>query len=345
MNESSVLPARIFFRKPTGARVELFCLEPEGGYASGTGEVSGEHGVIWKCMVGNAAAWSPGLTLEKKLGDGSLIRADLIERMPGAFRVRFRWTGTGKNFSALLDQAGQVPLPPYLDREPEPEDRQRYQTVYAREPGSVAAPTAGLHFTPGLLKEIRRAGFETAPVTLHVGAGTFLPVKSARMAGHEMHAETVSVGRETITQLMAAEERPVISVGTTSLRTVESLYWLGVIWNEDPIAYEGVVPELGQWTPYEKFSGLKVRDALQAVLSVMDKRKLSRLEFRTRLLIAPPYVFRIARGLLTNFHQPRSTLLLLVAAFAGEAWKEIYQFALERGFRFLSYGDCSLLLQ
>ncbi len=339
-NNSRVVEARIVFQKSSGGKVEIFCLEPPAEYG-GMGVAMAQTGKVrWKCLIGGASKWKTGQVLVKKIGDVGL-EARYLDKQGDAFLIELTWKPAKLSFAELLHQAGSIPLPPYIHRPPDASDAERYQTVYARNEGSVAAPTAGLHFTERVMDDLRSKGMRQLFVTLHVGAGTFLPVKAATLGGHIMHREFISVTRETIEGLLQAtiDGSPVIAVGTTSARTIESLYWLGVK------AHSGL-PELvvNQWDEDSGMAGIGVAEALTALLDRMERQRVSTLLTTTQLLITPGYQWKLARGLITNFHQPESTLLLLVASLVGEDWRRIYRYALENGFRFLSYGDGCLLL-
>lgn len=334
-NNTRVINARLRFRKESGALIEIFCLEPVTpvdyavNFASG-----GKEGVKWQCFVGNSKRWKTG-TLKGQVGD-AILTAERIEKSGNASIISFTWTGS-LNFAEIIEQAGELPIPPYLNRATEESDATDYQTVFSRIDGSVAAPTAGLHFTPELLKAIDDAGMERRELTLHVGAGTFQPVKSEYIGEHEMHSEFISVDRRLIEEL-AETERPIIAVGTTSVRTLESLYHLGC-----RAAVGESVAELPQWYPYsESHPCLTRREALTALAKVCGERLVA----STRVIIAPGYDYKVVTGIITNFHQPKSTLLLLVSAFVGEKWHEIYDHALaDERYRFLSYGDACLFLK
>ena len=256
--------------------------------------------------------------------------------------IEFSWTPEALPFASVIEAAGEIPLPPYLHRDAEPEDRDRYQTVFARYDGSVAAPTAGLHFTQPLIASLREQGFTFDEVTLHVGAGTFRPVATETIGEHAMHSETIVVRKSLIQDLIDHIGRPIIPVGTTSTRTLESLYWLGVMLAEQDMDLRPL--HLDQWFPYEEHAPLSSAQSLQYLIEYLDQHRLTRLEASTSLMIAPSYQMRVITGLITNFHQPKSTLLLLVSALIGERWKDCYRFALDNGFRFLSYGDSCLFL-
>jgi S-adenosylmethionine:tRNA ribosyltransferase-isomerase len=341
-NNTRVIRARLILRKDTGAVIEILCLEP---LSPPDYELSFSSGgpVEWKCIVGNLKKWKRGALKIPYLYKGTKneLTATRVGQEGDAWRIRFEWGATGLSFGEMIDLAGRLPLPPYLEREAEAGDLKRYQTVYSHYKGSVAAPTAGLHFTGQTLKKIKAAGIASAELTLHVGAGTFKPVKSTSITDHEMHSEHFFVSASTIEMLLRYHGR-IIPVGTTSARTLESLYWLGIKLKKDPEAIKRELL-LGQWDPYESGSDASVEEALETILKTMADYNIGLLRASTRLMIIPGYRFRLTDGMITNFHQPGSTLLLLVSAFTGEKWKEIYQYALENNFRFLSYGDCSLI--
>ena len=339
-NNTKVIKARIRFQKSSGGIIEIFLLEPfEADYTS---TLSATKKTTWKCMIGGVSKWK-----EEKLTQELGIRnwelgATLVEKLADAYVVEFNWNGD-ISFAEVLEQVGDIPLPPYIKRKTEEEDTARYQTIYAVDEGSVAAPTAGLHFTETVFKSLAEKNIQTAFVTLHVGAGTFKPVKAATMQDHEMHAEWIDVGFEMIVQLIEQLHKTIVAVGTTSLRTLESLYWMG--------AKAMLQPELkqlniSQWEVYEAplaNSNITAKESLAALLNWMKTNRQERLFTQSQILIAPGYQFKIAKAIITNFHQPQSTLLLLVAAAIGNDWKTIYKYALENDFRFLSYGDGSLL--
>lgn len=342
-NDTRVIEARLLFQKPTGGVIEIFCLEPGDQYRDISSAMQQSQRVVWKCMVGGASKWKPGQVLQRTFhgSAGGTLEAIYLDKKPGYFLIELSWTPAHLSFAELLHQAGAIPLPPYIKRKPEATDAERYQTVYARQEGSVAAPTAGLHFTPAVFEQLRRKEIECAYLTLHVGAGTFQPVKAVQMAGHDMHAEFIDINRQLLQQLIGKKDGPVVAVGTTSLRTLESLYWLGVNWKLHQRS-----PEQGltQWEVYDTPEpGLSCEEALTALLQWMQLKGTDRLITKTRILIAPGYKPRVISGLITNFHQPQSTLLLLVAALAGSRWRDLYDYALEKGFRFLSYGDGCLI--
>ncbi len=343
-NNTRVIQARLLFRKPTGARIEVFCLEPVEPHDYALVFRQTER-CRWMCLVGNLKKWKEGvLSREVSVGGGTVIlKAERLQSCGDSHLIEFTWNQPACTFADLLDAAGVLPIPPYLNRETEASDLQAYQTVYSKVKGSVAAPTAGLHFTPEVLADIDAQGIGREEVTLHVGAGTFKPVKSETIEGHEMHTEFISVRRSSIERVKNNLGR-IIAVGTTSVRTLESLYYIGVTLAANPnaTAEELVV---GQWMPYDEANNrLPVADALQQIVDYLDRNGGDRLVTATRIIIVPGYEFKVVRGLVTNFHQPKSTLLLLISAFVKGDWRTIYNYALAHDFRFLSYGDSSLLL-
>lgn len=340
-NETKVIRARLQFHKATGSRIEVFCLEPEKDYQLA---FSSSSPVRWKCLIGNSKRWKEGLlTMELTLGGNSVVlTAQRIAQNDQYAEIEFSWTPESLSFASVLEAAGEIPLPPYLHRDAEPADRDRYQTIYARYDGSVAAPTAGLHFTQPLIAALRNQGITFDEVTLHVGAGTFKPVATDTIGQHAMHSETIIVRNSLIENLVSHFGKPIIPVGTTSTRTLESLYWIGVMLKEQGLALRPLHVE--QWFPYESHAPMSATEALQYVLDYLDLHGLTHLEATTALMIAPLYNMRVISGLITNFHQPKSTLLLLVSALIGERWQECYRFALDHNFRFLSYGDSCLFL-
>lgn len=348
-NNTRVIEARMLFEKASGSIIEIFCLEPADDLEL-TQAMIARKKIRWNCLVGGAGKWKQSL-LEKKLhtknGELSLY-AELIERKPNNFLIEFSWQDDQLSFAEILHFAGVLPLPPYLQRQTEKADYERYQTVYAKHEGSVAAPTAGLHFTDELLDELQQNGIAEEYVTLHVGAGTFRPVKSDTMLEHDMHREWIQVKQSTIETILSYQSKTIIPVGTTSLRTLETLYWMGVKAHSNPSAAINEL-EIQQWDVYDlPQQSVAVDTALQSLLSWMQKQELDELICHTQILVAPGYKVRIADALITNFHQPNSTLLLLVAALVGNdpattGWRKIYDFALQHDFRFLSYGDGSLL--
>lgn len=343
-NNTKVIEARILFQKPTGGVIEIFCLEPHEQYGDITQAMAQTGNVLWKCLVGGASKWKHGELLQKKIITATeplMLSAAYREKRTDHFIIELSWSPPALSFAEMIHLAGAVPLPPYIKRAAEASDAERYQTVYARADGSVAAPTAGLHFTEQVFASLAEKNIQKDFVTLHVGAGTFKPVKSVTMAEHAMHAEYIDIHIDTIENVLTHLDKTIVAVGTTSLRTLESLYWLGLKLLTQP-ANPGL--EIHQWEPYEyKGAQIPAADALQALLQWLKLKNKKRLLSRTQLMIAPGYQARIAKGLITNFHQPQSTLLLLVAALAGKDWKKIYDYALQHDFRFLSYGDGSLV--
>lgn len=340
-NQTKVVQARLVFTKPTGGSIEVFCLEPHQQYADIQIAMLQTKKVWWQCMVGGAAKWKDGMVL-KMIGDDVELSASIIERSSSVFTIELSWNDD-KTFAEVLNIAGKIPLPPYLHRDAEETDKERYQTIYAKEEGSVAAPTAGLHFTNDVLATINNKNIKTDFVTLHVGAGTFKPVKATTMQEHDMHAEWIDVNIDLIKNVAMHLKQGIVAVGTTTLRTLESLYWIGgeLLDGRQPNFDKIAVP---QWTPYNDASIKHTpQQAIQALIDYLLKNNLDRLVTRTQILIAPGYEFKLVKGLITNFHQPQSTLLLLVAAFIGKDWEKVYSYALNNNFRFLSYGDGSLL--
>ena len=339
-NNTRVMAVRILFTKHTGSTIELFCLEPADDYPDVTTAMLQKGKVFWKCLVGGAKKWKEEWLSNNK--EEVVLSAKKVKQERDYFIIEFNWNDESLSFADVLQLFGTIPLPPYLNRAVEQEDNERYQTIYARYNGSVAAPTAGLHFTESLFEKLQTKGVEKDFVTLHVGAGTFKPVKAESIAEHDMHAEFIEVSVALIEHLIQYLPKTIVAVGTTSLRTIESLYWMGVkvIGNED-ISSEEI--SIVQWEAYELPQDIIAKDALNALLNWMKKWQLEKLMTKTKILIAPGYQLRVAKALITNFHQPQSTLLLLIAAIVGNDWKKIYEYALENDFRFLSYGDGSLL--
>ncbi|WP_151089441.1 S-adenosylmethionine:tRNA ribosyltransferase-isomerase [Hymenobacter baengnokdamensis] len=348
-NDTRVVRARLLAQRPSGGRVELFCLEPVAPHRAIEPALQQTSACTWRCLVGNGRRWKSGpVSLEFTVDNqpATLWAERQAIEVGGESLVDFRWEPATLPFAEVLRAAGHLPLPPYLHRPDTATDAVRYQTVYAAHEGAVAAPTAGLHFTPELLAELAERGIATGHVTLHVGAGTFQPVKAETMADHSMHAEPIIVQASLLRQLLAHRPHPVIAVGTTSLRTLESLYWLGATLVRQPTAAAEL--RVTQWQPYAPLApgetDVAPEAALQALLHHLDATGSAAIEASTQLLIAPGYRFRLAQGLITNFHQPESTLLLLVSALLGPDWRRVYTHALNHGYRFLSYGDSSLLL-
>jgi len=349
-NNTKVVEARLLFKKATGGIIELFCLEPADQYPDITTAMLQKGKVLWKCLVGGAKKWKDGLIIKKieTQGNPITLTANRIKKQGDYFVIEFSWDDDCLTFAEILHLAGQIPLPPYLNRTVEETDKDTYQTVYARHDGSVAAPTAGLHFTDELFEKLADKRIQTGFVTLHVGAGTFKPVKAATMAEHDMHSEFIDVTAAFIQQLINNLVHGIITVGTTSMRTVESLYWMGVkiIQLQQSQVLEAIdetAITIRQWDPYELSQNMPTADALNNLLHWMHTTHRERLITKTQIIIAPGYTLKIAKGLITNFHQPQSTLLLLVAAIIGDDWRKVYEYALQNNFRFLSYGDGSLL--
>ena len=344
LNNTKVINARIKFKKNTGTPIEIFCLEPYGTITEYNSIMNRQGAVRWKCMVGGAAKWKDEI-LQKEINIGEqsvILSAAKINKEAGAFVIEFSWEPGSFTFAEIISAAGDVPLPPYIKRDAEKEDAGRYQTIFAEHSGSVAAPTAGLHFSAEVFQKLAAQNIHPAFVTLHVGAGTFKPVKADTMAGHEMHAEYIDVSAEVIGQLKNNTGK-IVAVGTTSLRTIESLYWLGVKINKDKELKELSLMQWDVYSPALADTKLSAKDALTALQHWMQKNNLRNLFTQTQILIAPGYTFRMANMLVTNFHQPRSTLLLLIAAAIGDDWKKMYEYALKNNFRFLSYGDGNLI--
>ncbi len=343
-NNTKVIRARILFRKESGAIIEIFCLEPLSP-ATYDQNLSSTVSVEWKCIIGNLKKWKSGhlsLLAQPQNNEAVRLTAEKISPEGEAWRIKFSWEPSWLSFGEILDTIGRTPLPPYIKREDNHEDYLRYQTIYSEIDGSVAAPTAGLHFTREVLNSILDMGISTESITLHVGAGTFKPVKSGNIEGHEMHTEHYYVNKSTI-QALAKDDSKIVAVGTTSVRCLESIYWVGKkIMNDPVISQEKLYT--GQWEPYEDKKDIPRNEILGSVIDYMERNHLSHLSATTKIMIVPGYRFRIIEGLITNFHQPKSTLLLLLAAWVGTDWKKIYEYALKNGFRFLSYGDSSLLL-
>lgn len=340
-NNTKVIHARLFFRKPTGSTIEVFCLEPFQMPVALSFEQR-EH-CTWNCFIGNNKKWKEG-SLSRQLdihGQSVTLTATRRKAVGNAWIVDFDWDG-GLSFAELIDQAGVIPLPPYLHREAVSSDNERYQTVYALHQGSVAAPTAGLHFSPEVFEALRQKGIATDFITLHVGAGTFKPVSTPTIGEHEMHVEKIEISRSNIECILNHLGHTVIPVGTTTVRTIESVYWFGVKLSRNS---KLDAMHVMQWDPYELESlSVSTEHAYKNVLQWMEEQGIEQLEGDTQLMIAPGYRYHVISGLITNFHQPKSTLLLLVSALVGDAWKECYRYALDHQFRFLSYGDSCLFL-
>jgi len=346
-NNTKVIQARLQFKNSTGGRIEIFCLQPSEENSEPSSAMVKKKSVEWECLIGGVDKWK-----EKKISIETAnfsLDAEIVQRNVSVFTIKFSWQPNHLSFAEILEQVGEMPIPPYLKRAAEEIDASRYQTVYAAQEGSVAAPTAGLHFTEQIFEKLNAKNAIIDYVTLHVGAGTFKPVVSETIEGHDMHAEWIEVEQASIIKLLAQisdkqKHKNIIVVGTTSLRTIETLYWMGVKANQN---LEATLHELEvkQWDAYELEQNLTATDSLNCLLAWLRKNKIEKLICKTQLLIVPSYELRIANALITNFHQPSSTLLLLVAAVVGDDWKMIYKYALENDFRFLSYGDGSLLFK
>jgi len=349
-NNTKVVEARLLFEKNTGSTIEIFCLEPDEQYKDITSAMLQTEKVLWNCLIGGAKKWKEDSLIKLiKLNNKEIqLSATIIEKKVNSFLIEFNWFEKNISFAEILHAAGIIPLPPYLNRDAEEADKKTYQTIYAHQDGSVAAPTAGLHFTDELMKTLSSKKIETNFITLHVGAGTFKPVKAAVMKDHEMHAEFIDVSVESLEKIISYLNKTIVVVGTTSARTIESLYWMGVkisresaVRNKKNIHIDDIT--IHQWDAYELPANLSVKESLEILLQWLKENNLKRLITKTQIIIAPGYDLKIIKGLITNFHQPQSTLLLLVAAIIGDDWKKIYHYALENDFRFLSYGDGSLL--
>ncbi|HEY4967198.1 MAG TPA: S-adenosylmethionine:tRNA ribosyltransferase-isomerase [Puia sp.] len=341
-NNSRVVEARILFQKPSGGLIEIFCLEPGKDHPNIPLAMIQTRKVLWNCLIGGASKWKQGQVLVKQSGQ-TRLEARFIEKRAYDFLIEFSWTPADRPFGEVLHLVGSIPLPPYLKRPADKADEERYQTVYAQEAGSVAAPTAGLHFTKALLNELAVKKIQPLYLTLHVGAGTFMPVKNENISRHLMHEEFIEVGAKTLGTLISKIHEPIVAVGTTSLRTLETLYWLGLKVSKDKTIRADAL-SLQQYEPYELNAEISVKDALEHLLKWIELLPEKKMVTKTQLFIVPGYPFKIVRGLVTNFHQPKSTLLLLVAALVGPSWKSVYALALDRDYRFLSYGDACLFL-
>lgn len=344
-NETKVVRARLQFVKDSGAAIEVFCLEPITGNGDYQLAFSASSPVEWHCLVGNSRRWKDGILTMPLLikGVNVILKAERIEKTDAYSVIRFSWEPADISFAEVLENAGEIPLPPYLHREAEPSDRDRYQTVFAKYEGSVAAPTASLHLTKPLIAKLKEQGHTIEEVTLHVGAGTFRPVATDTIGEHEMHSESIIVKRQCIEHLHENIGRTIIPVGTTSMRTIESVYWIGVMLLEQ--GFEERDLHVNQWFPYQDRTTLpSAKESLEAIMKYLEMHHLDALHATTALMIAPSCPIMITKALITNFHQPKSTLLLLVSALIGEKWKEAYKFALEHDFRFLSYGDSCLFI-
>ena len=344
-NNSKVIQARLHFKNANGGNIEIFCLEPSGEDAEPSSAMIKKQSVAWECLIGRLDRWKEDQIFIKT--NDCTLQAEIVKRNGNLFTVQFSWQPEDLCFAEVLEKVGNIPIPPYLKRESEAIDKSRYQTVYATQEGSVAAPTAGLHFTNDIFEKLNSKEALIDYVTLHVSAGTFKPVKSETLEGHDMHAEWIEVSKDSIQKLIHQlsdnhSKKNIIAVGTTSMRTIESLYWMGVKAHQNmEVTIQDL--EVKQWDAYELNQELSALDALNSLLVWLHKNKIEKIICKTQLLIVPIYKLRIIQALITNFHQPSSTLLLLVAAVVGDDWKTIYDYALAHDFRFLSYGDGSLL--
>lgn len=342
-NNTKVIHARLIFQKETGAKIEIFCLDP---FQPSDYQLSFQQKeeCTWHCMIGNLKKWKSEILSKDININGKTIHllAEKKEVTRESVIVRFKWDDSNTDFSTLIENAGILPIPPYLNRETENSDLVRYQTIYSKIQGSVAAPTAGLHFTDRVFKKLKEKNIFREEITLHVGAGTFKPVKAKTIREHEMHSERIMVKKSFIEKIRDSKSR-IIAVGTTSIRTLESLYWLGVKFHDNP----NLSPDhntIEQWCPYKGDTRITRKESMQAILDMMEKHNLPFISASTKIIIVPGYKFKIVEGMITNFHQPQSTLLLLIAAYLGDHWKEIYHHALDNNYRFLSYGDSNLYL-
>ena len=346
-NDTKVVQARLLFKKSTGSSIELFCLEPYKFIGDTSLAFQQKGSCFWKCFVGNLKKWKTE-TLEKTIYINKteiILYANKINQEADTIIVQFNWQPQHLTFAEILENVGLIPLPPYITRDLLENDKQRYQTIYANYDGSVAAPTAGLHFTDEVLNKLSKKSISKQYVTLHVGAGTFKPVSSQTMREHQMHAEKIFVNITLLENLLLNLTNNIICVGTTSVRTIESIYWFGVKLLTDKIDYLNM--NIGQWEPYQTNvnKAFTAEESLKAIVDLMKRNKMQTLSGYTELIILPSYKFRFVNGIITNFHQPQSTLLLLIAAFLGDSWKSIYKYALDNNFRFLSYGDCCFFIQ
>ena len=343
-NDTKVINARLKFQNPAGKEIEIFTLEPaeNAELVTALGEKGSE---IWICLVGNLKAWKSGTLTTSRIFNGTECRleAELLSKQADAFIVKLSWQPGELTFAEILEIFGQIPLPPYMKRDATPDDKTTYQTVYSEAEGSVAAPTAGLHFTQDVLESLKKNNIKTGFVTLHVGAGTFKPVKTENISEHDMHSESIYVELSLVEEIAAnIGTNRIIAVGTTSMRTIESLYWFGVQLLQG--RHPGGELNVSQWEPYENKPEDPVK-AFEAIIAYIKQNKLKYLYGKTNIIIVPGYDFKVFSGIITNFHQPQSTLLLLIAAFIGSDWKGLYEYALNNGFRFLSYGDSSIFLK
>ena len=344
-NDTKVVKSRIFFQNETGATIEVFCLEPHGENIDYELHFQQTHEAVWTCLIGKVAKWRQPKLSKTLLIDGKevVLSVEMVEKLADSYVVKFTWTSEEIAFADIMNAAGVTPLPPYIKRVADKIDEETYQTVYSEHEGSVAAPTAGLHFTERVLEDLKNKGITSLFTTLHVGAGTFKPVKAEVMEEHIMHSEVINLTLDFLQDILNKVDQPIITVGTTSTRTLESVYWMGnKILNNPSITFEEL--KIAQWTPYETEVQHPAKEAVEALINWLKEKEQTHLSIETGIIIAPGYDYKLVKGLITNFHQPQSTLLLLVSALIGDEWKRIYQYALDNDFRFLSYGDGSLLL-
>ncbi len=344
-NDTKVVKSRIFFKNDTGATIEVFCLEPYGENTDYELHFQQTGSAIWTCLIGKVAKWRQPKLSKVIIVNGKevILSVEMIEKLADSYVVKFTWEPEEISFGEVMNAAGVTPLPPYIKRIADKTDEETYQTVYSEHEGSVAAPTAGLHFTDRVLEDLKNKGISSLFTTLHVGAGTFKPVKAEVMEDHIMHSECLNITIEFLEQLLLKINQPIITVGTTSTRTLESIYWMGnKIVNQPNIGFDDL--KISQWVPYETEKICSTEEAVSALLGWIKEKQQTHLSIETEIIIAPSYTYRICKGLITNFHQPQSTLLLLVSALIGENWHKVYDYALTHDFRFLSYGDGSLLL-
>lgn len=341
-NNTRVIHARMFFWKETGSKIEIFCLEP---FEPRDYQISFQEKkqVVWKCMVGNSKKWKSGILTREISISGEKIRlqAEKTTQFENTIHIKFSWDKPF-TFSEIIEHTGTLPIPPYLNRETEEADEETYQTIYAKIDGSVAAPTAGLHFTGSVLSDLMAKNISAKEITLHVGAGTFHPVKSETIDGHTMHREVAIIPKNIIEDFIKSDNK-IIAVGTTSVRSLESLYWLGLQFENN--TFNPKIPEVLQWEPYENEAKISTKKAFQNIVEYLIQSNLNEIQFSTQIIILPGYDLKVIDGMFTNFHQPQSTLLLLISAFLGADWKNVYDYALANNFRFLSYGDSNLYLR
>lgn len=341
-NNTRVIHARLFFWKETGSKIEIFCLEPVEPHDYQVAFQEKKQ-VVWKCFVGNSKKWKSGI-LSREIeisGKKIILQAEKIAQFENTFHIKFSWDKP-LSFAEIIEHTGVLPIPPYLNRETDETDEETYQTIYAKIDGSVAAPTAGLHFTDSVLSDLKTKNISTKEITLHVGAGTFQPVKSETIDGHTMHSEVVIIPKNII-EAFIKHQGKTIAVGTTSVRSLESLYWLGLQIENN--SFNPGYSEVLQWEPYENEAKISSPKAFQNIVDYLDETGQDVIQFSTQIIILPGYDFKVINGMFTNFHQPQSTLLLLIAAFLGNKWKKVYDYAIANNFRFLSYGDSNLYLR